>query len=82
MGVCCRSAVCAKKRSPRAAPESTTFILPSKNKSDLQEIPKKLRQDIKFVLVDHVDEVLEVVLRPPLPVEVEIDDPEQDEESE
>ena len=46
-----------------------TFVLPSKNKSDLQDIPKKLRQDIKFVLVDHIDEVLEVVLRPPLPVE-------------
>jgi len=46
-----------------------SFVLPSKNKSDLQEIPKKLRQDIEFVLVDHVDEVLEVVLRPPLPVE-------------
>ncbi len=59
----------------------STFVLPSKNKSDLQDIPKKLRQDIKFVLVDHVDEVLEVVLRPPLPVEVD-DDPEQDEESE
>ncbi len=44
-----------------------TFVLPSKNKSDLQEIPKKLRQDIKFVLVDHVDEVLEVALCPPLP---------------
>lgn len=43
-----------------------TFILPSKNRSDLQDIPKKLRQDIKFVLVDHVDEVLEVALLPPV----------------
>ncbi len=40
----------------------TTFILPRKNESDLQEIPKKLRQDVKFVLVDRVDEVLDVVL--------------------
>jgi ATP-dependent Lon protease len=45
-----------------------TFVLPRKNKSDLQEIPKKLRQDIQFVLVDHVDDVLEVVLGPPLPL--------------
>lgn len=43
-----------------------TFILPSKNKSDLHDIPKKLRQDIDFVLVDHVDEVLEVALLPPI----------------
>ena len=58
----------------------TTFVLPSKNKSDLQDIPKKLRQDIKFVLVDHVDEVLEVVLRPPLPFEEE-DEAESEEEA-
>ncbi len=42
-----------------------TFVLPRKNQSDLQDIPKKLRQDINFVLVDHVDEVLDVVLFPP-----------------
>jgi ATP-dependent Lon protease len=48
-----------------------TFILPSKNKGDLQEIPRKLRQNIKFILVDHVDEVLDVVLRPPLPLEAQ-----------
>ncbi len=41
-----------------------TFVLPRKNRSDLQDIPKKLRQDIKFVLADHVDDVLEVVLLP------------------
>jgi len=57
-----------------------TFVLPRKNKSDLQEIPKKLRQDIKFVLVDHVDDVLEVVLRPPLPVATQ--DPQKQEEGE
>jgi ATP-dependent Lon protease len=43
-----------------------TFVLPRKNQSDLQDIPKKLRQDIKFVLVDYVDEVLDVVLLPPV----------------
>ncbi len=43
-----------------------TFILPSKNKSDLHDIPKKLRQDINFVLVDHVDDVLKVALLPPI----------------
>ncbi len=59
----------------------TTFVLPSKNKSDLQDIPKKLRQDIKFVLVDHVNEVLEVVLRPPLPAETQ-EEPQQEDEGE
>jgi ATP-dependent Lon protease len=53
------------------------FVLPGKNKSDLQEIPRKLRQDIKFVLVDHVDEVLDVVMGPPLPTE-----PDQEQEEE
>jgi ATP-dependent Lon protease len=41
-----------------------TFILPKKNESDLQEIPKKLRQDMKFVLVERMGEVLEAALLP------------------
>ncbi len=41
-----------------------TFILPRKNESDLQEIPKRLRQDLEFVLVNRVDEVLKMALRP------------------
>ncbi|MDX1412552.1 MAG: endopeptidase La [Candidatus Promineifilaceae bacterium] len=43
-----------------------TFVLPSKNKSDLQDIPKKLRQDIEIVLADHVDEVLDIALLDPV----------------
>ena len=43
-----------------------TFILPRKNESDLEEIPKKLRQDLDFVLVDKVQEVLEASLLPAL----------------
>ena len=41
-----------------------TFILPRKNERDLMEIPKHLRQDIKFILVDRLDEIIEVALRP------------------
>ncbi len=41
-----------------------TFILPRKNERDLLEIPKHLRQDIKFVLVDRIDDVVKVALRP------------------
>jgi ATP-dependent Lon protease len=57
----------------------STFVLPSKNKSDLQEIPKKLRQKIKFVLVDHVDEVIDVALGPPQPTADELVSQEEDE---
>ena len=42
----------------------STFILPQKNERDLEEIPKKLRQDVKFVLVKRLDEALEVALLP------------------
>ena len=46
-----------------------TFILPRKNEGDLQNIPKKLRQDLNFVLVDRVNQVLEAAMRPePLPL--------------
>ncbi|HNS40167.1 MAG TPA: magnesium chelatase domain-containing protein, partial [Promineifilum sp.] len=41
-----------------------TFILPRKNERDLMEIPKHLRQDMKFVLVDRIDDVVKVVLQP------------------
>jgi ATP-dependent Lon protease len=40
----------------------STFILPQKNERDLEEIPKKLRQDVKFIMVKRLDEVLEVAL--------------------
>ncbi|MEW5989115.1 MAG: endopeptidase La [Chloroflexota bacterium] len=42
---------------------ATTFIMPRKNESDLQNIPKRLRQDLRFVQVDHMDQVLEIVLK-------------------
>jgi ATP-dependent Lon protease len=41
-----------------------TFVLPKKNESDLQEIPKRLRQDLEFVLVERMPEILDVVLLP------------------
>ncbi len=44
-----------------------TFILPHKNKSDLEEIPRKLRQDLRFVLVERMDQILEEALLPPIP---------------
>ncbi|MGH2538858.1 MAG: endopeptidase La [Candidatus Promineifilaceae bacterium] len=47
-----------------------SVILPKKNEADLQDIPKKLRQDVEILLVERMDEVLAVALRgeaPPKP---------------
>jgi len=41
-----------------------TFIMPKKNENDLIEIPKKLRQDMEYVLVDRMDQVLDIALLP------------------
>jgi ATP-dependent Lon protease len=42
-----------------------SFILPTKNNSDLQNIPKKLRQGLEFIQVERMNQVLEVVLLAP-----------------
>ena len=41
-----------------------TFILPQKNERDLLDIPKHLRQDMKFVLVERIEQVLDAALMP------------------
>jgi ATP-dependent Lon protease len=41
-----------------------TFILPRKNERDLLEIPPRLRQDVHFVFVDRIEEVIDVALLP------------------
>jgi len=38
------------------------IILPRDNKKDLDEIPKKVKDKLQFILVDHMDEVLEHAL--------------------
>ncbi|GCE10478.1 endopeptidase La [Tengunoibacter tsumagoiensis] len=45
-----------------------TIILPAANKKDLAEIPAKIRQQVNFVLVDNMDQVLDQALLPPLPL--------------
>jgi ATP-dependent Lon protease len=40
-----------------------TIVLPKDNKKDLEEIPAKVKKDIKFVFVEHMDEVLKIVLK-------------------
>ena len=39
-----------------------TIILPKDNKKDLEEIPKNIRKDLKFIFVEKMDEVLKEVL--------------------
>jgi ATP-dependent Lon protease len=39
------------------------IILPKKNEKDLRDIPEEIRKQIKLVLVDNMDQVLEAALR-------------------
>jgi ATP-dependent Lon protease len=41
-----------------------TMIVPRKNEKDMVEIPKKILSDLKFILVEHMDEVVLEALRP------------------
>ncbi|HEX7042312.1 MAG TPA: endopeptidase La [Patescibacteria group bacterium] len=43
-----------------------TVILPKENKKDLEELPKEVTDELKFVFVSHMDEVLPVALVRPL----------------
>ncbi len=44
-----------------------TVILPKRNAKDLVDVPKRARNELQLVLVDHIDQVLEVALRPSKP---------------
>jgi len=54
-----------------------TVILPSDNKKDLDEIPKKVKDKIHFILVDHMDQVLASALtaKPYVPATLSADTP-------
>ena len=39
-----------------------TVILPRKNENDLDDVPEDVRGDLNFILVEHLDEVLDVAL--------------------
>ncbi len=41
-----------------------TVIMPKRNAKDLIDVPKRARNEMHLVLVDHIDQVLEVALRP------------------
>jgi ATP-dependent Lon protease len=44
-----------------------TVILPKRNEKDLDDVPDEVREEMTFVLVDHVDQVLEQALSEPVP---------------
>ncbi len=44
----------------------TTFILPDRNAGDIQELPDEVRNDMTFVPVKHIDEVLALALPAPV----------------
>jgi ATP-dependent Lon protease len=41
---------------------SKVIVLPQENKKDLEEIPVKIKKDLKFVLVENMEEVLKIAL--------------------
>ncbi|PWB54919.1 MAG: endopeptidase La [Anaerolineales bacterium] len=41
-----------------------TVILPKRNAKDLLDVPRRARNELHLVLVDHIDQVLEVALKP------------------
>ncbi len=44
-------------------------VIPSRNERDLEELPQEVREDLRIHLVHHIDEVLPLVLMPPLEAE-------------
>jgi ATP-dependent Lon protease len=42
---------------------AATVILPRKNEKDLRDVPEEIRKQIKLVMVDSMDQVLEAALR-------------------
>ncbi len=41
-----------------------TVVLPKKNEVDLEDVPASIRRRLRFVLVDHIEEVFKAVLGP------------------
>jgi len=54
----------------------TTAIIPSENEKDLKEIPQNVKDGLKIIPVDHVDQVLKIALtKQPRPINwIEVDE--------
>jgi len=44
-----------------------TIIMPKENRKDLEDVPKEVMSDLRFIFVSHMDDVLKIVLTRPLP---------------
>lgn len=44
-----------------------TIVLPKENKKDMEDVPREVLQDLKFIFVSHMDEVLPIALTKSLP---------------
>lgn len=45
-----------------------TIIMSRENRKDLEDVPKEVLKDLRFVFVSHLDEALRVALTKPLPI--------------
>jgi len=41
-----------------------TVILPQRNEADLDDLPEDVREELNFIFVERIDQVLEAALRP------------------
>jgi ATP-dependent Lon protease len=48
-----------------------TVLIPKANRKDLREIPRRVLQAMRIVMVDHVDDVIREALAAPLPTAAE-----------
>ncbi len=55
-----------RSSSPPTAPASRRSSLPFRNEADLDDVPKDIRAALKLHLIKRVDEVLALVLEPPI----------------
>jgi ATP-dependent Lon protease len=51
-----------------------TIILPKANEVDLDDVPQEIRVELEFVLVEHLNEVLERAIVPEVEFEVALDE--------
>ena len=52
-------------------------LMPKRNGADLEDIPQEVLDDLDIRLIERMDEILPVVLEPPLPAPPEPDDDDQ-----
>ena len=51
-----------------------TVVLPRANEVDLDDVPQEVRDELSFVLVDHLDEVLATAITPDVEFEVAVEE--------